>query len=518
LLITGPYFKQSFDVYTRSPLPPFVTSDSVLDAFNALLAATIRYRDVQQAKALRIALEGTWKAVAASPDASRIALVIGPPLRLLGSPVPLGDPATEVQVADQVARIMAGTGRALPDWLEPDAQLSAIDYALFKPVGLQAGNPELEAYYRAVRWLQTLPLREDHPTEAHARLTLFRAWLGHSNGMGAHDDTMALLGLEPERDGMIASRYVLLPTYRFPEFDWIQEWAAARPASIAHLGLSIGAWLGSPAAGRLLPEGERLQLQPFLEKASHAHSLGAVQRYYDALRSLYAPADPAAPEFMRGDLWARKSLQAGLAGWTEIRHAAELAAKRNEVTFGMELRPSGFVEPNPLFFESIANAAEEIEMALDLDHLKHDPLDLAQRWHGLDTLGLRLALLAEKELRGSDFTEPESQLLADYGESLAAVMGYEASAWMNPRDDAPVTVAVVDDLKHGLHVAESVGRPRALYVLYPWKGQKILCRGSVQTYYEDVTPDRLTDEAWKDQLTGPQPPHQPDWIRPLLRP
>ena len=52
-------------------------------------------------------------------------------------------------------------------------------------------------------------------------------------------------------------------------------------------------------------------------------------------------------------------------------------------------------------------------------------------------------------------------------------------------------------------LAVGIGRARALYVLYPWKGKPILCRGAVMSYYEYPSNRRLTDLEWKGVLDSP---------------
>jgi hypothetical protein len=75
---------------------------------------------------------------------------------------------------------------------------------------------------------------------------------------------------------------------------------------------------------------------------------------------------------------------------------------------------------------------------------------------------------------------------------------------------------VYHDPKIDRQLAIAIGRPRALYVLYPWKGKLVLCRGAVMSYYEYPSDRRLTDAEWKDLLDSPGAPAQPEWIQPLV--
>ena len=141
---------------------------------------------------------------------------------------------------------------------------------------------------------------------------------------------------------------------------------------------------------------------------------------------------------------------------------------------------------------------------------------LRRRWEDLERLTRQLEALAEKQLRGGDWNREEAGVLKSYGETLAGIMGYDGNSGDRPRDNAPRWTTVAHDSNADRNRAEAVGRPRALYVLYPWKGQLVLCRGAVMSYYEGLSQQRLTDAEWQVTLDSSSPPPQPEWIRPLL--
>ena len=95
-----------------------------------------------------------------APYALHLALVVGPALRLLGSTVPLGDPGLEATVNETVRKIAEAKTAELPAWLgQSEPALLAIDFRRCRPLGFYAASPTLSDYYRAVRWLQMVPLR-----------------------------------------------------------------------------------------------------------------------------------------------------------------------------------------------------------------------------------------------------------------------------------------------------------------------------------------------------------------------
>ena len=94
--------------------------------------------------------------------------------------------------------------------------------------------------------------------------------------------------------------------------------------------------------------------------------------------------------------------------------------------------------------------------------------------------------------------------------AISAIRGYRRGM---TRRDGPRSTGTP---KSGRSLSECVGRPRRLYVLYPWNGGEILCRGSVMSYYEYWESGPLTDEEWKAKLDSKDAPAQPAWIEPIM--
>ncbi|MHC4505664.1 MAG: DUF3160 domain-containing protein, partial [Planctomycetota bacterium] len=128
-----------------------------------------------------------------------------------------------------------------------------------------------------------------------------------------------------------------------------------------------------------------------------------------------------------------------------------------------------------------------------------------------------LEALTHKQLRGVEFSAEENRFLIGYGGELAGVMLYGGNSYLTPRDDAPRVVDVFYNPNQGGGYLEvGVGRSRALYVLYPYKGGEVLCRGAVMPYYEFRHPKRLTDAEWKTLLDSPKRPEVPRWLAPVV--
>jgi len=142
--------------------------------------------------------------------------------------------------------------------------------------------------------------------------------------------------------------------------------------------------------------------------------------------------------------------------------------------------------------------------------------DLNDLWIRFEKLSRRLEVIALKQLRGSYLNDSDAAFIKSYGKELAEIMLYRDSARSHPRDDAPRIVDVFyNPLKKG-YLQVGVCRARKLYVLYPWKGKRILCEGAIMPYYEFVSGTRLTDEEWRKILDSDQRPPIPKWMLPIV--
>ncbi|MFC1586952.1 DUF3160 domain-containing protein [Planctomycetota bacterium] len=139
--------------------------------------------------------------------------------------------------------------------------------------------------------------------------------------------------------------------------------------------------------------------------------------------------------------------------------------------------------------------------------------DLEPLWDKLHKLCRRLEILAHKQLRQVPFNSGEKSFIDSFGSDLAEIMLYAGNAYLAPRDNAPRVVDVYGNAEAGKVLATGIARPRALYVLYPFKNIEVLCRGVVLPYCEFQHPERLTDEQWKTILDSKNRPAQPKWIK-----
>ena len=572
----GPAVKQSFDPYLHGPV--FITSDSLLNAFQVLFESTFRHYELRQITELRKSLESIltqerenlakspFPPTDMAPGWRQAQLVLGPALSLLGTPVEFFDPDARDEIQAQVNKIKAAAVVEQPAWLgEPTSELPAIDYRRCKPVGIYADDEKLSDYFRAVRWLQMIPFRVDRDDELVAIGLLsdglhmlngsgikdsFRSYnflLGQSRGLDLAEAADRFQGFNlyrtaktwPERlqkGKMYATRevhlhgkrsnpsgsdvdkkrnaaiqFTILPEYIVSDTQLFQ---ALADKNLEPEGLAVAALLGSDFACTHFSHFTSEQFETALTagdirpaKNHERDMLSLYDEYLGVLQAEFSSPDNDAPAFMRSEAWQAKSCQAALSGWAQMRHALTLHARYSVVYLGLTFTPPGFVEPNAEFFARMADLVEHARRLFDTDR---------DRWDALAGLTRKLETLVQKQLRQKPWTQDEEDFFRAYGARLGHIMGYENDSYESPQDDAPRWAEVHRNLPQDSSLAACVGRPRIIYVLYPWNGMEVLCQGSVMPYYEYHSRERLTDTEWKQLLDSPQAPAQPDWLQPYL--
>ncbi|HEX3728516.1 MAG TPA: DUF3160 domain-containing protein, partial [Opitutaceae bacterium] len=535
-LAYGPSVKQIFTPYLYGPV--FVTSDSVLNAYQVLFEDTFRQLELRRAQTLRGHLE---EALAAfhqlSPEQlfpperfaaawRHIQRVLGPAIVVLGGAPGQFDPEIRNEIVAAADRIRAADSVSLPDWLGPadPSSLVSIDFRRCKPLSLYAGDPALENYFRAVRWLQLVPLRASRDPELVATVLLGMA-LTDSKLAGYFDQMAAGVG-RPDDPSPVAAWEAYGSRadprkYQFNGFDapatranWAQRLqgyyqinserrmsdksptefsqfsfrvlpASALPDAelfqrlndrqASPVGLEVAAWLGSDFASRRLAPAQREALvasqpQPGLFARNAPPTLA--QLYLAALRQLFTPPPPAAPAFLRSEAWQAKACETALGGWVQFRHGYALQAKLSVVTFGLYVNPPGFVETNAGFYAAMSRLVDRAhDVFADGGVLAAEgPPDrdgLEDRWRRLKDALFTLETLVGKQLAEQPLTKDEADFLKDYGDTLGSIMGYFASATHYPKDDAPKWAEVNLNPNTDRSLAVALGRPRTLYVLYP---------------------------------------------------
>jgi hypothetical protein len=134
-------------------------------------------------------------------------------------------------------------------------------------------------------------------------------------------------------------------------------------------------------------------------------------------------------------------------------------------------------------------------------------------WHRLETLCLRLAALAEKQLEKTPLNDEDGALVEHVGHELAEIMMYRGQAMVFPLDDAPRIARISSDPATGEVMHVGIGRPRLMFVLYPWEGREIRCRGVVMPYHEVRAHQSLSDDEWRKRQEGGAREGIPSWLK-----
>jgi hypothetical protein len=229
------------------------------------------------------------------------------------------------------------------------------------------------------------------------------------------------------------------------------------------------------------------------------------------------PAD-GAPDFMKTQAWARKSLNTALGSWTELRHDTILYAKQSsaaEGDGGEESQSAGYVEPYPKFYTKIGELATTIKQAMDTYNLTDS--EATNKLQTMIDLSGMLATISQKELSGQALTADEINQITFYGGTLE-----DLETWGTTQDGmtlspaaekSPVVADVHSSYISGKALEEGTGYPVMLYVAFKLDGKlQILC-GASYAYYEFTSSldNRLTDEQWTDMLDKGQAPPRPVW-------
>lgn len=144
-----------------------------------------------------------------------------------------------------------------------------------------------------------------------------------------------------------------------------------------------------------------------------------------------------------------------------------------------------------------------------------------KQWVGLAAMCRTLERLAYKQLRKMEFSEADREFIRGYGPHLAWF--YECGSYIGPPDNAPKAATLASFQQNAAAPAmawehAALGRPWSIYVLYPWQGKELLCRGGVFSYYEPLAARPLTDAEWQERLDAPSPPQLPAWTAPVVSP
>ena len=474
-------------------------------------------------------------------------------------------------------------------------------YSLFRPRGHYTRNARLEHYFRTMMWLQTVPFRTDDAAQL-GRAVLLSQWLNRNDKarrlyeritvpmtylMGQPDNISILQVAEIAYEtGVLASedicdankmqalrqrveavaelqirikpkfnysgqyRINLMPQRYQPDAEVLQEmvdYDSEETKRDVPKGLDVLAAIGVAPAERILldemGENDRWDgYSPALKRMKQRMDSidwneNASVQWLSALK-IVTEKSQGAPYFMLTDEWDRKSLNAALASWTELKHDAILYAKQ---PFGAECGGGGppnpvvkgYVEPNIAFWQKAIDLLSTTENLLKKHGLINEKIQTAN-----DRLREEAAFflaVSKKELNGEVLLDEEYDQLEYIGAtfeniSLDLLRDAEHELWDWDAIQGPdrkvalvadVYTANADNNPNKSILFEAIGDADEIYVIVDIGGYLHLMRGAVFSYREfkrSINEQRLNDEEWQQYLEQHPREGVPQWMLPVIVP
>ena len=290
-------------------------------------------------------------------------------------------------------------------------------------------------------------------------------------------------------------------------------------------GLDVMALLGSEQAKAILVQGGDTDYKLYWDRFNElADEFGAFSRedwnrnlywgWLYSLQALISGYGDGYPAFMRTPAWSKRSLNAALASWTELRHDTILYAKQSYMgpPYSGSPTPPGYVEPLPEFYGRLIALTQMTREGLrDLGALTVRA-EQNLKWYENDLS--RLIEIANKELTNQELSWDDWEFIKCFGDYLEPITEVgQAGA---------KTILVADVHTCGgeeMVMEEAVGKVDLILVACPQPdGSAFLAAGPVLSYYEFKHPmeDRLTDEKWRELLDSPNKPERPAWYQTLM--
>ena len=474
-------------------------------------------------------------------------------------------------------------------------------YSLFRPRGHYTRSEKLERYFRMMMWLQTVPFRSDNEIQLKRALILAN-WLDKDPRaqklytsitepltylMGQPDNisiqqvsgiakktglTLEQLFSNPtklqdvrkqieqlaEQQTRIKPKFNysgdckinLMPQRYQPDAEVLQEMVdyESKPTKRdVPTGLDFFAAMGvTPAEKILIDEldepGHWDKYSPNLRTMKERMNSikweeNAATQWMSALKTV-ADKPQNAPYFMLSGEWDKKSLNAMLASWAELKHDAILYAKQ---PFGAECGGGGlpdpivkgYVEPNVKFWQTAIDLLTASKNLLKDQGLLTEKINNTNE-RMLETLEFLLAV-SQKELKGEVLSEVEYDQLEYIGAkfenmSLELLRDEEHEMWEWNAVQGPdrkvalvadVYTANADNNPNKSILYEAIGDADEIYVVVEIGGYLYLTRGAVFSYREFQRPvdqQRLTDEEWQKYLEEHPRSGVPEWMIPIIVP
>jgi hypothetical protein len=474
-------------------------------------------------------------------------------------------------------------------------QDAMFEYSLFRPRGHYTRTDTLKRYFRAMMWLQTVPFQTDKEKDMvkayllaqaigentkllnlYKKLTEPIGWL-----MGTPDDVSILqvwelaktsgksdkaglaaltaqinqlaeqqTRLRPKYQRTSRNKVRLMPQRYQPDAEVLQEmvdYDSEKTKRATPKGLDVFAAIGCQPAERILLqelqedkrwEGYKPALAHMKQRMDSINWEENVSNQWISTLKLLTEKEAGSPYFMLTDQWDKKSLNAALSSWTELKHDAILYAKQ---PMGAECGGAGppnpivkgYVEPNVKFWKKAISLLGATERVLDKYGLSTErTTTITTR---IREMAEFLLHMSEKELKGQMLSDEEYEQLKYIGASfenmsLELIRNNDQNLWewddvQGPERNvaliADVYTANADNNPVKSILYEAIGNADEVYVVVEVGGYLYLMRGGVFSYREMNRPygeQRMNDEEWQKNLETEPRLGVPTWMEEITVP
>ena len=213
------------------------------------------------------------------------------------------------------------------------------------------------------------------------------------------------------------------------------------------------------------------------------------------------------PMFVKSEDWDKKSLQAFLGSWTELKHDTLLYAKQNYAEMGAggpgttpppNPVPKGYVEPNVGFFDRIIALVNLTNSGLDSFGILPSNLE-ARNKQFLDDLSF-YRTIAVSELQNQKISDDDFEKLRMSAGLLDNILqAPDSGVKLESNAKSAIIADVSTDVPDNKILYEGDGVPNYIYVAVKDANGTRLTKGLVYSYYEFTGPiaKRYTDQVWQ---------------------
>ena len=434
----------------------------------------------------------------------------------------------------------------LADIMGSDDRLAALYRQMTEPMTFLMGQPDNVDIMQVFQIMQQAAMPLDALVKNKKALRKVRAAIEQAAEMQTR--------IKPKFLRTARHKINLMPQRYQPDAEVLQEMVdydntPTRRATPS--GLDVFAAMGVSAAEHILLE-ERHEdtrwdaFRPTLERmkklmAETDWEETVAKRWMKTLQTTAGSTDSKqhTPYFMLTPQWDKKSLNAMLAGWAELKHDAILYAKQ---PMGAECGGGGppdpvtkaYVEPNTDFWQKAAELLSATEETLRRHNLMTEKTETATTQ--IREQAEMLLRLSRKELEGKRLNDQEYDQLAKIGsttEYITLNLVREPNQYLMGWDDVQGPnrhVALVADVytanadnntDHKCILYEATGQADEIYVIVEIEGMLYITRGAVLSYREFDRPldqQRLNDEEWQDHLKTHPRSGVPQWMEEITVP